>query len=101
MSRAEGASRVQRLARWSRREWRLLAGLALSAVCLALAVRGLSPDALRAAVGLAHWPWVAGVAASTIAGTLFKALRWQALFLPARVRLGRTWSIFRISARGL
>jgi glycosyltransferase 2 family protein len=89
-------SRLARLARWSRREWRLLAGLGLSVVCLYLAVRGLSLPALRGALGAAQWQWVGLVAVTTVAGTLFKALRWQALFLPARVRLGRTWSIFLI-----
>jgi len=96
VSQGRTGSRVERLARRSRREWRLLAGLALSAVCLILAVRGLSLPALRDALEAARWQWVALVAVTTIAGTLFKALRWQALFLPARVRLGRTWSIFLI-----
>jgi hypothetical protein len=87
---------VERLARWSRREWRLLTGLALSAVCLYLAVRGTSLPALRGALDAAQWPWVALVVATTVAGTLFKALRWQALFLPVQVRLSRTWSVFLI-----
>lgn len=87
---------MERLVDWSRREWRLLTGLGLSAVCLYLAVRGLSLPALQGALGAARWQWVGLVAITTIAGTLFKALRWQALFLPVRVRLGRTWSIFLI-----
>lgn len=96
MNQAVQESRAERLVRWSRREWRLLAGLALSAVCLTLAVRGLSLPALRGALEAAQWQWVALVVVSTVAGTLFKALRWQALFLPVRVGLANTWSVFMI-----
>jgi uncharacterized protein (TIRG00374 family) len=87
---------MSRLGCWIRREWRLLAGLALSTICLYLALRGLSLPGLKGALQTARLQWVVWAAVTTIAGTLFKTLRWQALFLPIRVRLGRTWSIMLI-----
>lgn len=78
------------------RNWRLLVGLTLSAVCLTLAVRGTSAQALGQAFAMARWPWIAPALLAVLAGTAFKTLRWQALFFPQRIPLARLWSIFCI-----
>ncbi len=96
MSQVPKGSGLERLARWSRREWRLLAGLALSVVCLGLAVRGTSPQALWQALATAQWQWIGPAIVLVLAGTAFKTLRWQVLFFPQRVPLARLWSIFCI-----
>jgi uncharacterized protein (TIRG00374 family) len=81
---------------WLRREWRLVAGLALSAICIYLAVRGISPQALGKAFSAAEWQWVAIAVAVVIAGTFLKALRWRELFYPQRIGFGKAWSVFMI-----
>jgi uncharacterized protein (TIRG00374 family) len=81
---------------WLRREWRLLVGLALSAICLFLAFRGISLPALVKALSAARWEWVALAVAVVVVSTFVKAVRWQALFFPQRLSVSKAWSIFMI-----
>lgn len=81
---------------WFRREWRLVAGLALSVICLALAVRQISIQDLRAAISAARWEWVALAMVVVVASSSLKAVRWRVLFFPQRIPLGRAWSVFMI-----
>jgi uncharacterized protein (TIRG00374 family) len=81
---------------WLRREWRLLAGLALSAVCILLAVRGVSLQGLRDALLVTRWEWVACAIVVVVTGTILKAIRWRALFYPQKVGLARAWAVFMI-----
>ena len=82
--------------KWFRREWRLIAGLSLSAVCLVLAVRQISIDDLGTAIAMARWEWVALAVVVVVASSSLKAVRWRVLFFPRRVPIGRTWSVFMI-----
>jgi len=81
---------------WLRREWRLLAGLGLSLVCLVLALRGISPPALGEALSLVRWEWVALAVVVVVANTFVKAVRWRALLFPQKISLGKVWSVFMI-----
>ena len=81
---------------WLRRHWRLLLGLVLSAVCLYLALRGISLPALAQAIRAANWQWVLIGVVVVVAGTVLKAWRWQALFYPQKPPLDRTWAVFMI-----
>jgi uncharacterized protein (TIRG00374 family) len=81
---------------WARREWRLLAGLTLSAICLFLAARGVSAEALGSVLSIARWEWTLLAAVVVVATTFLKAVRWKALFLPQRMRLSRVWSVFMV-----
>lgn len=82
--------------RWLRREWRLVLGLVLSAICLYLALRGISLTALKDALQAAEWHWVIAGVVLVVVGTILKAWRWQTMFYPQRIPLGRTWAIFVI-----
>jgi glycosyltransferase 2 family protein len=81
---------------WFRARWRLLAGLALSSLCLYLALREISWAALLDALAVARWSWVALAAAVILASSFLKAIRWRALFLPQKVALSRAWLVFMI-----
>jgi uncharacterized protein (TIRG00374 family) len=81
---------------WVRREWRLLVGLSLSALCLYLALREISLVALRDALAVAKWGWVLLALATILTSTFLKAIRWRALFLPQRIQLNKVWSVFMI-----
>jgi len=81
---------------WLRREWRLLVGLALSAICLYLALRGISLPALKEALSVATWGWVAAAVAVVVAGTFLKARRWQVLFYPRQIAYRHAWPVFVI-----
>ncbi len=81
---------------WLRREWRLLIGLALSAVCIYLAVRGLSPQTLKAALSASQWEWVVLAVAVVVVSGVLKAIRWRALFFPQRMGLGKVWRVLMI-----
>lgn len=81
---------------WLRREWRLLVGLALSALCLFLAVRKISWLALKEALSTAQWEWAALAMVVMVTSTSLKALRWRALFLPKRLPFGKVWSVYMI-----
>ncbi len=81
---------------WLRREWRLVAGLGLSVICLVLAVREISIEDLKTAVSAAKWEWVALAVGVVVASSSLKAVRWRVLFFPQRIPLGRTWSVLMI-----
>ncbi len=84
------------LGRWVRREWRLLVGLALSVLCVYLAIRGVSLPSLLTALATAQWKWVVVAVLVVMAGTVLKAWRWQTLFFPDRIPFGRGWCVFLI-----
>lgn len=79
---------------WLRREWRWVAGLALSVLCLYLAGRKVSWVAIREALAAAKWPWVVLAAAIIVLTLSLKAVRWRDLFLPQKVPLRRVWSVY-------
>lgn len=81
---------------WLRREWRLLVGLTLSALCLYLALRGISLAALQEALATARWDRVAAAVGLVLAGTFLKAWRWRALFYPQTIGYAHAWAIFVI-----
>jgi len=81
---------------WLRREWRLLVGLGLSVACLWLALREVSFMAVGEVLSAARWEWVALAGTVGLIITLVKAMRWQALFLPRQLPLGKVWSVFMI-----
>jgi uncharacterized protein (TIRG00374 family) len=81
---------------WLQREWRLVVGLTLSVICIYLALRGLSLEALRAALSTPEWGWVLLAVAVVVAGTVLKAIRWRALFFPQHLGLGKAWAVFMI-----
>ena len=70
---------------WLRHNWPLWIGMALSALCLFLAVRKISLAALQEAMSTANWQWVALAMGVHTAGISLKAVRWRALFLPLQV----------------
>lgn len=96
MTEKEAASSNSQPKSWLRREWRLVVGLALSAICIYLALRGISLTALREVLSAAKWQWIAMAIAVVMAGTILKAQRWRAMFYPQRVRFGKAWSVFMI-----
>ena len=59
-----------------KRALRTLASLALSAVFLYFAVRGLSWSEIRAALADAKWGWVAASILPAFASLMFRAFRW-------------------------
>ena len=81
---------------WLRREWRLLVGLGLSFVCLWLALREVSLVAVGEVLSAARWEWVALAGLVGVVITFAKTMRWQVLFLPQRLPLGKAWSVFMI-----
>ena len=81
---------------WLRREWRLLVGLGLSALCLYLALRGISLPDLKDALAIARWGWVAAAVALVLIGTFLKSWRWRALFYPQTIGYVHAWAIFVI-----
>lgn len=76
--------------------WRLAAGVVLSGVCIFLALRGTSWAELWEALRAARWAWMAPGVAAVVTGTVVKAVRWQALFLPERMPFWRVWRVFVI-----
>ena len=62
-----------------RRTLQLVLGLAISAVCIALAARGLELDQVARALGQAHYVWLFPALALYFAGVWVRALRWSAL----------------------
>ena len=81
---------------WLQREWRLLVGLALSGICIYLALRGLSVEALRIALTTPEWGWVLLAVVVVVVGTVLKAMRWRTLFFPQHLNLGTAWIVFMI-----
>jgi uncharacterized protein (TIRG00374 family) len=75
---------------------RLGLGLALSALCLFLAVRKISLAAFQQALSTANWEWTALAVVAYIASTSLKAVRWQGFFLPLRVPLRTVWPVFLV-----
>ena len=59
-------------------------GAAISAGALALAVRGLELDEVLDALAGANFAWLIPATTILLAGLYFRALRWGALFYPAR-----------------
>ncbi len=95
MTRTDSATSTHGIGRL-RREWRLALGLALSALCIYLAIRGVSLPALVTALATAQWGWVAFAVLVVLVGSALKAWRWQTLFFPDRIPFGRGWSVFLI-----
>jgi uncharacterized protein (TIRG00374 family) len=81
---------------WFHREWRLLVGLSLSALCLFLAFRKLSLSDLQEALSIARWGWVALAIIAVLTSTFLKAVRWRVLFHPRQIPLPRIWSVYMI-----
>jgi glycosyltransferase 2 family protein len=92
----EQTAPVQVAAAWLRAQWRLLIGLALSALCLYLAFRKISWTGLRDALVVADWGWVVLASVVVVVSTFLKAVRWKTLFLPRRITLRRAWSVYMI-----
>jgi uncharacterized protein (TIRG00374 family) len=95
-SNAEQEGKRPQLGSWLRHRWRLLVGVALSGLCLYLALHGISLVALRKVVSITQWEWAALAVAVVVISSSLKAVRWRALFLPQRLPLGRTWAVFMI-----
>lgn len=76
---------------------RSLLGLALSAVAVLLAVRGVDLSEVSASLGRASLPLLAAAAASALAATVVSTIRWRLLLWPHTAPLGRLTSIFFIS----
>jgi len=69
----------------SRREsGRLVLGLAISLIALALVVRGLDWSTLVQAMREADYLWLVPAAFLILVGLLLRAVRWQLLFFPPR-----------------
>lgn len=59
-------------------------GIAVSVVCVVLAVRGLALDAVAQALGQASYPWLVPALALYFAGVWIRAIRWRALLRPVK-----------------
>lgn len=65
-------------------------GVAISVVCVVLALRGVDLDRTASLLGGARLPWLGLAAFFVVADLFFRALRWQALIAPIhRVPLRR------------
>lgn len=80
-----------------RANWRLWLGLALSVVCLGLAVRDIDPAQVGRALAGVNYVWLLPSAVAGVVSVWIKALRWRLLFYPQTgLRTSKLFSITMI-----
>lgn len=77
------------------RKWRLWIGIAISLVCLALALAGIEWDQVGVALRQADWRYLIPAAASLLAYLLARSVRWRILLGP-EVSLAETFAVTNV-----
>jgi glycosyltransferase 2 family protein len=67
-----------------KRSLQLSIGIAISVICVVLAVRGLELDEVARALSQASYPWLVPALALYFAGVWVRAVRWRALLSPVK-----------------
>jgi len=77
------------------RKWRLWIGIAISLVCLALALAGIEWDQVGVALRRADWRYLIPAAASLLAYLLARSVRWRILLGP-EVSLAEAFAVTNV-----
>jgi len=77
------------------RKWRLLIGIAISLICLVLALAGVEWDQVGVALRRADWRYLVPAAASFLAYLLARSVRWRILLGP-EVSLAESFAVTNV-----